>query len=296
MASPMPELAPVTSAVVPARRAEGAASRWQGWRAGPVAGSCGGSWASGAGTSASSLEARSTVDGSVGGGVYCLRVFEQTFEHRPTADRVPDGASRTRPGGLPPDDVRASTLSRHRAGPPVRVVVGKRPPGPAAPSPPSPGTRGQRPLPARPSGGGPVSRLHTDAVEVQRHDDVPAQFLWRGRLYVVREVLARWTESGGWWRAAAVQSLSDGDGASGAARRRRRSRPRRCRRRPSGRSGPGASPRPTSTPRSALPASTTASRTGSASRPAPAGAAGTGVYDLCFSWSTGRWSLARVLD
>ena len=46
-----------------------------------------------------------------------------------------------------------------------------------------------------------MSRLHTDAVEVQRHDDVPAQFLWRGRLYVVREVLARWTESGGWWRA-----------------------------------------------------------------------------------------------
>ena len=25
-------------------------------------------------------------------------------------------------------------------------------------------------------------------------------------------------------------------------------------------------------------------------------AAGTGVYDLCFDWSTGSWSLARVLD
>ena len=25
-------------------------------------------------------------------------------------------------------------------------------------------------------------------------------------------------------------------------------------------------------------------------------AAGTGVYDLCFDWSRGSWSLARVLD
>ncbi len=25
-------------------------------------------------------------------------------------------------------------------------------------------------------------------------------------------------------------------------------------------------------------------------------ASSTGVYDLCFDWSTGGWSLARVLD
>jgi hypothetical protein len=87
-----------------------------------------------------------------------------------------------------------------------------------------------------------VSRLHTDVVEVARHDDEPAQFLWRGRLYVVREVLARWTESGGWWRSAAVRAVASGDEA-GAGR-----------------------------------------------------SAGTGVYDLCFDWSTGGWSLARVLD
>ncbi|MCU1590723.1 MAG: hypothetical protein JWP11_1979, partial [Frankiales bacterium] len=45
-----------------------------------------------------------------------------------------------------------------------------------------------------------------DPVEVRRRDDVPEQFLWRGRLYVVRAVLARWTESGGWWRGDAVRS------------------------------------------------------------------------------------------
>ena len=140
-----------------------------------------------------------------------------------------------------------------------------------------------------------MSRLHTDVVEVQRHDDVPAQFLWRGRLYVVREVLARWTESGGWWRAAAVQSLGDGDTATG-----------------------GAAVAPLET--APLPPSPKwAQRAWGEPAPdvdasvGPAGVddgeqdwfrveagagrwAGTGVYDLCFSWSTGRWSLARVLD
>lgn len=140
-----------------------------------------------------------------------------------------------------------------------------------------------------------MSRLHTDLVEVRRRDDEPAEFLWRGRLYVVREVLARWTESGGWWRAAAVQSLSDGDALAG-----------------------GAAVAPLET--APLPASPKwAQRAWGEPAPdvdtsvGPAGvdddeqdwfrveagagrSAGTGVYDLCFSWSTGRWSLARVLD
>jgi hypothetical protein len=138
-----------------------------------------------------------------------------------------------------------------------------------------------------------VSRLHADAVEVQRRDDEPAQFLWRGRLYVVREVLARWTESGGWWRSAAVQSLSAGDTDE-----------------------PAVAPLETAP----IPASARwAQRAWGEPAPdvdasiGPAGvdddeqdwfrveagagrAAGTGVYDLCFSWSTGRWALARVLD
>lgn len=116
-----------------------------------------------------------------------------------------------------------------------------------------------------------MSRLHADAVEVQRRDDDPAQFLWHGRLYVVQEVLARWTESGGWWRTAAVQALSSGAGSAGEH-------------------VPGL-----------------VSGSGSVSVDdgeqdwfrVEAGAgrlAGTGVYDLCFSWSSGSWSLAKVLD
>jgi Family of unknown function (DUF6504) len=35
----------------------------------------------------------------------------------------------------------------------------------------------------------------------------PTQFLWRGRLYVVRGVLAHWIEVGAWWRARLPDGL-----------------------------------------------------------------------------------------
>lgn len=54
-----------------------------------------------------------------------------------------------------------------------------------------------------------MTRLHADPVEVRtapaEQGPVPEQFLWRGRLYVVREVLARWTASGSWWRTSEEQ-------------------------------------------------------------------------------------------
>lgn len=113
-----------------------------------------------------------------------------------------------------------------------------------------------------------MTRLHADAVEVARRDDEPTQFLWRGRLYVVREVLARWTESGGWWRSAAVQAVASGDGQ----------------------------PDPLA-PLDTAPASIDDGEQDWFRVEAGAGsAAGTGVYDLCFDWATGGWSLARVLD
>ncbi len=139
-----------------------------------------------------------------------------------------------------------------------------------------------------------MSRLHTDVVEVQRRDDEPAQFLWRGRLYVVREVLARWTESGGWWRTAAVQAVSSGGAAE----------------------GPGGAVPGGAVPGGAVPGGADAQGPDAQAGAQAAGPAsvddgeqdwfrveagagrlgGTGVYDLCFSWSSGSWSLARVLD
>jgi hypothetical protein len=54
-----------------------------------------------------------------------------------------------------------------------------------------------------------MSRTYADPIDVRRAPDPdpvdgppgerPAQFLWHGRLYVVRAVLAHWIESSTWW-------------------------------------------------------------------------------------------------
>jgi hypothetical protein len=112
-----------------------------------------------------------------------------------------------------------------------------------------------------------------DPVEVRRGaleggldgDEAPEQFLWRGRLYVVRAVLARWTETGRWWRGAAgltcAGSLTAGDGSAAIDDAER-----------------------------------DWWRVEADSGRLAAMSAGPGVYDLCFDWSRGAWSLARVLD
>lgn len=145
-----------------------------------------------------------------------------------------------------------------------------------------------------------MTRLHTDPVEVQRHDIgaglEPSQFLWRGRLYLVRDVLARWTESGGWWRTPEVRALTSGESA------------------------PAAEPDPLETV--PIPASPKwaqrawgepAPDVGAAAGGSLSGVddgerawwrveagrgkgAGTGVYDLCHDEARGSWTLARVLD
>jgi hypothetical protein len=107
---------------------------------------------------------------------------------------------------------------------------------------------------------------HGDPVEVRRGhvdgDDAPEQFLWHGRLYVVRAVLARWTESGGWWRGVRVMTTEAA--AAGPVDIDDRERDWWRVEADSGRLA--------------------------------AMSAGRGVYDLCFDWSRGAWSLARVLD
>jgi hypothetical protein len=50
-----------------------------------------------------------------------------------------------------------------------------------------------------------------DAVHVRGstagEGDPPSQFLWRGRLYLVRGVLAHWVEVGAWWRSRLPDGL-----------------------------------------------------------------------------------------
>ncbi|MCW2777680.1 MAG: hypothetical protein JWN17_1405 [Frankiales bacterium] len=141
-----------------------------------------------------------------------------------------------------------------------------------------------------------MTRLHTDPVEVRTRDDEPEQFLWRDRLYVVREVLARWTEAGSWWQGGAVRALCTGDASSAAS---------------SGLAPLETTPLPPSPKWGQRAWGEPAPDVGTSVGPASiddrertwfrveAGqgrAAGTGVFDLCFDWSANRWSLARVLD
>ncbi|MFJ6213950.1 DUF6504 family protein [Streptomyces sp. NPDC092296] len=47
-----------------------------------------------------------------------------------------------------------------------------------------------------------MTRRHADPVEVRGTGDRPTHFLWRDRIYAVREVLGHWKESGPWWEEA----------------------------------------------------------------------------------------------
>jgi hypothetical protein len=56
-------------------------------------------------------------------------------------------------------------------------------------------------------------RQYDDPVEVRRGEaEDPDQFLWRGRLWKVRAVVAHWVETGPWWQGSGTTS-----GAGGAA-------------------------------------------------------------------------------
>ena len=153
-----------------------------------------------------------------------------------------------------------------------------------------------------------MTRLHADPVEVRRTDTgagpEPAQFLWRGRLYVVREVLARWTESGGWWRSARVRALTTGDPAGpGRATDPLRTAPvpasPKWAQRAWGEPAPdlGAAVGPGLSPLGGVDDGERSWWRVEAGR----GAAhslehGTGVYDLCLDEGSATWTLSRVLD
>ncbi len=45
--------------------------------------------------------------------------------------------------------------------------------------------------------------------------EAPAQFLWRHRLWVVRDIISHWVETGAWWEQQGVSALFGGVGAGG---------------------------------------------------------------------------------
>lgn len=113
-----------------------------------------------------------------------------------------------------------------------------------------------------------MSRRYDDPVDVRRRDEEPAEFLWRGRLYVIRHVLAHWIETAPWW-SNRTSSRTD-EGAAG-----------------------GASTEPEDSPGLGLDGPEREVWRVEAS---PGRAAGSGVYDVTFDWAAGGWTLRRALD
>ena len=161
-------------------------------------------------------------------------------------------------------------------------------------------------------------RRYDDPVEVRRGmvagpggtQEGPEQFLWRGRLWKVCDVMAHWVETGAWWRSrgagevlgtetedagdAALASVGVGGGAgTGAGGVAATAVPSGS---PSGTSGPSVS--------GDLLAEREVWRVEAARGLAAARAVGSdgspgggrGVFDLTFDWADGSWRLTRCAD
>lgn len=111
-------------------------------------------------------------------------------------------------------------------------------------------------------------RQYDDPVEVRRGDaEDPDQFLWRGRLWKVRAVVAHWVETGPWWQGSATTSGAGG-AASDLVAERELWRVE---------AGRGLQPGLPAARRSEDPETY-------------------GVFDLSFDWTDGRWQLVGCLD
>ena len=118
---------------------------------------------------------------------------------------------------------------------------------------------------------GPAHRGPADRMEG------PEQFLWRGRLWKVRAVLAHWVETGPWWQAAGVRAVIGSDDPASDQTEQSRPAPvgdllveRELWRVEAGRGG--------------------------APDPDPDHGDGHGVFDLSFDWNAGSWQLVGCVD
>jgi hypothetical protein len=132
-----------------------------------------------------------------------------------------------------------------------------------------------------------VMRIYDEPVDVRRGlvggQEAPEQFIWRDKLWVVTAVVSHWVETGAWWEQAGVAELL------GVAS-------------PTSRSGWASTIRRTKRPAAPLGADLLAERElwrVEAARGRLArfvGPHAAGVFDLCFDWAAGQWTLARTVD
>lgn len=116
-------------------------------------------------------------------------------------------------------------------------------------------------------------RQYDDPVEVRRgHGEGPGgpvegpeQFLWRGRLWKVRAVLAHWVETGPWWQSRGVRTVIGTDVETSSAAQ---------------------------APSADLLAERELWRVEAGHGADSAG----GVFDLAFSWDDGAWQLVACAD
>jgi Family of unknown function (DUF6504) len=118
-------------------------------------------------------------------------------------------------------------------------------------------------------------RRYDDHVEVRKgmvgspgnRVEGPEQFLWRGRLWKVRDVLAHWVETGPWWQSSGVHAVLGAD------------------------QGPGQVTVDSKTSHDLL-----AEREVWRVEAARGRSEGPGVFDLVFDWAQGSWQLTRCMD
>jgi hypothetical protein len=122
-------------------------------------------------------------------------------------------------------------------------------------------------------------RQYDDPVEVRRGEaEDPDQFLWRGRLWKVRAVVAHWVETGPWWQNVGhADDRAGGDTSSEPGTVTDLLAERELWRVEAGRGLQAAAHAARRTDRGDDPDSY-------------------GVFDLSFDWTDGRWQLVGCLD
>ena len=114
-------------------------------------------------------------------------------------------------------------------------------------------------------------RRYDDPVEVRKGSfagvEGPEQFLWRGRLWKVRAVLAHWVETGPWWQSDSAQAVIGSTDPTDQVEN----------------AGP--------TPVGDLLTERELWRVEAAR-----GQDGGGVFDLCLDWADGQWQLVGCVD
>ncbi|MFN8194978.1 MAG: DUF6504 family protein [Nocardioidaceae bacterium] len=107
----------------------------------------------------------------------------------------------------------------------------------------------------------------------------PEQFLWRGRLWQVRAVLAHWVETGPWWQSAPVRAVIGSDETAPPSTHAPSTH------------APDARAGSVPTARADLLAERELWRVEAAR-----GRDASGVFDLSFDWEAGSWQLVGCAD